>query len=180
MNTADYEMPDVLLEIPEVRACFQLAGMAAEFFTEKLQELSKEMHPDTASEEGLSRFEKMVGITPRETDTTEERRFRVTVARKVIDVLNARNLIDLIEDLTRGDCRVIIDKAAQTVTVKVGLTSKKMFTLVEKTVRDYIPVDMRAEVLQMYNRYVDYNGKTYAELSDKTFKQLKEEVIENE
>ncbi len=166
--------------IPEIRFCNSLAEKWVSFFLEKLMELDKEIHPETASEEGLSRFEKMVGITPRETDTTEERRFRVTVARKVIDVLNVRNIIDLIEDLTHGDCRVIIDKAAQTVTVKVGLTSKKMFSLVEKTVRDYIPVDMRADVIQMYNRYIDYAGKTYAELSEKTFKQLKEEVLDNE
>lgn len=168
------------MSIPEIRFCNSLAEKWVSFFLEKIMELEQEIHPETASEKGLSRFEKMCSITPRETDTLEERRFRVTVARKVIDVLNERNLVDLIEDLTHGDCRVIIDKAAQTVTVKVGLTSMKMFSLVERLVHDYIPVDMRADVIQMYNRYVDYAGKTYAELSEKTFKQLKEEVLDNE
>lgn len=168
------------MSIPEIRFCNSLAEEWVSFFLEKLIELEREIHPETASEEGLSRFEKMYSITPRETDTLEERRFRVTVARKVIDVLNLKNLVDLIEDLTHGDCRVTVDNKAQTVTVKVGLTSMKMFSLVQRLVREYIPVEMRADVIQMYNRYNDYAGKTYAELSDKTWKQLKEEALDNE
>lgn len=176
MNLSDYDLPEVLTSIPEMYFLFRLSEDFTQIFLQKLSQMSKELDPETASDEGLRRFENMYGITPRPTDTTEERRFRIRISRKVIDVLNFPNLQKLVFSITNGDSTVTQNTKDKTVSVKVGLSSLKMNSIVKKLVSGYVPVCVTAQVLQTYNKYSDYAGRTYSELSKKTWNELREEV----
>lgn len=169
-------MPDVLTVIPEVRGCYEIANEMADFFFSEIQKLDVERNTDTATEFGISRKEKMYGLKAFDTDTLEERRLRIKIHETFYKTLNIYNLEDTLRKLTDGDAKVDIDKVNKSVLVTIGLSSFKKLLQIKNFIRKYIPVDWSGEETVLYNRFSQYSGYTFSQMSDKTFNELKKEV----
>ncbi|MCM1364715.1 MAG: YmfQ family protein [Faecalibacterium sp.] len=175
----DYSMPPCMTAIPEVNACYKIAAEMQQIFEDDLERLEKELHTDTASALGISHREKMLNITPAPTDTIEERRFRVQIAETVIDILNEKNLKALVKKIGGEESFISIDRKEKKVTVRCSLTSAKMFSVMKKTVEDYIPVTFAADFSLLYNSYNAYRNETFENLSTKTWDEIRNEVDGN-
>lgn len=170
-------MPPCMTAIPEINGCYEIAEYMRELYCEDLERLEKELHTDTASEIGISHREKMLKITPGETDTIEERRFRVQIVEMVIDVLDEKNLRKLVKQIGGEESSITIDKANRHVSVKCSLTSAKMFSLMKKIVEEYIPVTFTSDFTLLYNSYEAFAGMTYEQLGQKTWEELRSEIL---
>lgn len=173
--SAMYKMPEILESIPEVRFCFDFAQEMLDFFEQETENAFKELDTETATEKGIERKEKMLGITPSVTDTTEERRFRVLVREQRIRILNFFNLKKFVENVAGERATTERDEKRRKLLVKIPLSSRKSYETVKRFCEKYIPVTMQCEVRQLFNRWSDYTKKSYNELSAKTYNSLKEE-----
>lgn len=172
-----YLMPDCLTDIKEVSACYEISLFLLNEYFDALARLERETHADTAKETGLEHFEKMLKITPGETDTIEERRFRVQIAQTVSDILDFKSLERLVGIIGGAGSSVTYNGALRKLTVKCALTNQKMFSLLKKTVDDFVPIDVETECILLFNRFSDFKEKTFAQLKNKTFNENKRTVL---
>ena len=107
----------------------------------------------TAGNMGLSRWEKILGITPKGTDSLEDRRFRI---------------------LTR-----INEERTYQLLVKIGLAAKNNFNDVESLLNRVVPQNMVVTLLQLYNTHAELGRFTHAQLAAYTHNQLRNEVLKN-
>lgn len=132
----------------------------------------------TMGENGISRWEKMIGISPMGTDTLEDRRFRV------INRLNAQlpytyRMLEshLIQMCGENGYIMSYDKSTWTLTIKIALTSKKQFSEILDLVNQMIPMNIILEYDYLYNTHEQLGAYTYAQLSNYTYGGLRNEVI---
>lgn len=172
-------MPEHLSSIKEVEASFIMARYIAELFLNKLLELEKERNINTASAVGIERREECYGIKPFETDTLEERRFRIQILEKEINIYNFQKIENFIQDMSGGVAivkRDFSDEKNHKLYVGVALASAKSFKEMTKRLEKMLPVDMFLDAEVIYTKFSAYKNETFAENSTKTFKALRERI----
>lgn len=132
----------------------------------------------TAGDQALVRYEKIFGIVPQDTDTLEERRFRVQATMNAALPYTVRRLKMQLEAVCGAEnVTLTINYAKYTVTVRVALTAKRNFDAVTALLASVVPANMKLDCDLMYNQYLRYNGLyTHAQLAAFTHQQLREDV----
>lgn len=132
----------------------------------------------TAGEMGLSRWEQILGITPKGTDTLDNRRFAILARLNEQLPFTLRRLQELLEVLCgEGGCTVAITD--YTLTTKVSLASKGHFTAVGELLERVTPQNLILRLVQLYNTHGELGRFTHGELAGFTHIQLREEVLKN-
>lgn len=170
-------MPPFLYDIKEVAASLEIAKYLAGLFLEKLRELERERDTATASQTGIERKEKCYGVKPAETDTLEERRFRIEMIEREINIYNFKEIEGFIQAMCSGNAEVLrdfSDPEAPVLKISVALASAKSFKEMTQRVKKMIPADMTLEAEIIYAKFSQYTDKTFSQLSDKTFRELRE------
>lgn len=173
----EYPMPPHLSSIKEVAVSFDIARYLCGLFYSKLAELERERNTDTATETGIARKEKCYGVKPFETDTLEERRFRIQMIEREINIYNFKEIESFIQAMCDGNAvveRDFSDSVNPKLKISVALASAKSFKEMTERVAKMLPVDMTLEAQIIYAKFSQYSDKTFEELSDKTFKEIKE------
>lgn len=177
LQLKNYPMPEHLSGIKEVEASFEIARYVAELFYSKLCELEKEHNITTASITGIERKEECYGIKPYETDTLEERRFRIEILEKEINIYNFERIEGFIQDMSNGNAiveRDFSDYKNPKLYVGVALASAKSFKEMVERLKKMLPLDMQLDAEIIYTKFSAYVNSTFKNLSDKTFKELRE------
>ena len=132
-----------------------------------------------ATENGVKRWESMLLISPKNTDTLDERKFHILTKlnqelpytmRKLEQVLTTR--------CGAGNYSVEISPEEYHIEVKLALTNKNNYQDVEKLLKKMIPANMTTHVQIMYNTNRVLKQFTHAQLSAYTHDQLRKEVFE--
>ena len=135
----------------------------------------------TETELGASRWEKTLGIVPKDTDSIEIRNFRI----------RGRLLRDLpytyrtLKKMLAGICgekgySISMDVDVSAIEIKVALKSKEYKEEVRALADDVIPAHMLLIVTLLYNthRMIRHAQKTNVELKQYTHVQIKEQPFE--
>ena len=173
----EYLMPPHLSSIKEVEASFEIARYLCSLFYEKLAELERERDTATATESGIARKEKCYGVKCFETDTLEERRFRIQMIEREINIYNFKEIESFIQAMCKNDAvieRDFSDIANPKLKISVALASAKSFKEMTDRVSKMLPVDMTLEAQIIYAKFNQYSSKMFKELGNKTFKEIKE------
>lgn len=132
----------------------------------------------TAGERGIARYEKIFKITPMDTDTLDERRFRVLARINAQLPFSVRRLRQQLSTLCGEDgYRMEIDGGRYTLTVKVALTAKRNQQAVEELLADIVPANMVCTTSLLYNTWEQIKELTWGELKKLTWREIKEEVL---
>lgn len=132
----------------------------------------------TAGERGIARYEKIFKITPMDTDTLDERRFRVLARINAQLPFSVRRLRQQLSTLCGEDgYRMEIDGGRYTLTVKVALTAKRNQQAVEELLADIVPANMVCTTSLLYNTWEQIKKLTWGELKKLTWREIKEEVL---
>ena len=124
----------------------------------------------TAGNLGLSRWEKILGITPKGTDTVEDRRFRVLTRLNEELPYTLPQLRNILETLCGEDnYSADVEEGTYQLLVKIGLAAKNNFNDVEALLNRVVPENMVITLLQLYN--------THAQLAAFTHDRLRNEVM---
>lgn len=132
----------------------------------------------SATETGIARWEKMLGITPKIADTLEERRFRI-LAR--INQELPYTMRKLEENLTLlvGKGNYVIDLQADKyhIEIKLALGNKNNYQEVVEVLKKMIPANLTQWVQIMWNTHKVLSPYPHKDLKQYTQIQLRNEVL---
>ena len=132
----------------------------------------------TAGDSAIARYEKIFGITPMDTDTLAERRFKVLTRINTQLPFSVRRLRQQLATLCGADgYRMEIDGDRYTLTVKVALTAKRNQQAVEELLADIVSANMVCTTSLLYNQHADLTRFTHAQLALLTHFEIREEVL---
>lgn len=177
MQTLNY-IPEVLQNIKEFKVIAECCDMENEDLVAAAEDLYNDQFIYTAKK-GIERYEKIVGIESKKTETPEERKlgiiaaynkqlpYTMTVLKKNLDTFCGKN-----------GYSIDIDYTNKVLTVKINLTAKSMFDTVEAYLEEVVPVDLIIDLLLLYNTHKITSQYTHGQLAGHTHHSLKEEVIQ--
>lgn len=131
-----------------------------------------------AGETAIARYERIFGITPMDTDTLAERRFKVLAKINAQLPFSVRRLRQQLETLCGADgYKLELDSGKYALTVKVALTAKRNQQAVEELLADIVPANMVCTTSLLYNQHADLTRFTHAQLALLTHFEIREEVL---
>lgn len=130
----------------------------------------------TAGEPGLSRWERILEITPKGTESLDDRRFRVQARLNERLPYTMRRLREILTTLcgVDGSTAVVQD---YTLIVRVALTAKSNYSDVAALLERVAPENLVIDLSLLYNTHAKLAKYTHAELSRWTHKELRDEVL---
>ncbi len=132
----------------------------------------------TAGETAIARYEKIFGITPMDTDTLAERRFKVLAKINAQLPFSVRRLRQQLATLCGADgYKLEVSGGKYTLSVKVALTAKRNQQAVEELLADIVPANMVCTTSLLYNQHADLTRFTHAQLALLTHFEIREEVL---
>ena len=132
----------------------------------------------TAGEYAILRYEKIFGVVPQDTDTLDERRFKVLTRINTQLPFSVRRLRQQLATLCGEDgYKLEVGGGKYTLTVKVALTAKRNQQAVEELLADIVPANMFCTTSLLYNTWEQIKRLTWGELKKLTWREIKEEVL---
>ena len=133
-----------------------------------------------ATENGVKRWENILGISPKDTDTLDERKFRILTRMNQELPYTLRKLEQVLLNLCGNNMFSInVNAAEYHVEVKLGVGNGNNYQEVVDVLKKMIPANMTQVVQVMYNTNDVLSGYTHAQLSAYTHEQLRSEVFAN-
>jgi len=133
-----------------------------------------------ATENGVKRWEKILGIVPQATLTLDERKF--TILTRINEQLpfTLRTLEESLKSLCGEDGYVVQLQANEYIlVVKVALVAVQNYNDVERLLQRIVPANMIIQLSIIYNTHEVLEAFTHQRLHNYTHYQLRNEVITN-
>ena len=132
-----------------------------------------------ATEYGVARWESMMKISPKDTDTLNERKFRILVKlNQELPYTMMKLKESLITLCGAGNFFIDLQAAKYHIEVKLALANENNYQEVVDLLKKMIPANMTQWVQIMYNSNVVIGQFTHAQLTAYTHKQLRNEVFD--
>lgn len=177
INIIEY-VPPILAETKEFKAICAAENAEIERLRTAYLNLFADQFIQTATENGIARQEKIMGIVPKGTDTLEVRRFRLLARKQEKLPYTKWTLPEQLAALCGSDGYSLnIDHATRKITVRVALTVKGMFDSVELLLLKQRPANMLLDLDLMYNQWLTLSAKTWSQMTTTTWYNARNEVI---
>ncbi|ABX43306.1 YmfQ family protein [Lachnoclostridium phytofermentans] len=125
---------------------------------------------------GCSRWETMLAIKPLDTDTLQERNFRILARVNEQLPYTYRSLEERLADLCGKDgYSIVMDKAKYILNVRIAQSAKKNFSAVAELLDRITPCNLILSISLLYNTHNMVGGFTHNQLSAYTYGQIREE-----
>ncbi len=169
-----FEVPDIIKQIKDIKAIYDMNEKLS--LISDTEDLEKDLFTGTATKHGVKRREGLYGINPLDTDTLEDRRFRVLVKENNKIPYTHRTLEKRLEKLCGlGGYRLEI--IGGSVGIRVALTKKSMVQSVIELAENMVPLNMSLECDLLYNQHKTLRQFTYGQLTAYTHNQIRNEVL---
>ena len=171
-------LPSILLKTYEFPLLCDTEQREFDRLNTAVDEVLDAQFVSTAGERGIERYEQIFSIVPQDTDTLDERRFRVLAKINAQLPFSVRRLRQQLATLCgENGYRMEIDGGRYTLTVKVALTAKRNQQAVEELLADIVPANMVCTTSLLYNQHADLTRFTHAQLALLTHFAIREEVL---
>ena len=171
-------LPSILLKTYEFPLLCDTEQREFDRLNTAVDEVLDAQFVSTAGERGIERYEQIFSIVPQDTDTLDERRFRVLAKINAQLPFSIRRLRQQLATLCGEDgYRMEIDGGRYTLTVKVALTAKRNQQAVEELLANIVPANMVCTTSLLYNQHADLTRFTHAQLALLTHFEIREEVL---
>ena len=171
-------LPSILLKTYEFPLLCDTEQREFDRLNTAVDEVLDAQFVSTAGERGIERYEQIFSIVPQDTDTLDERRFRVLAKINAQLPFSIRRLRQQLATLCgENGYRMEIDGGRYTLTVKVALTAKRNQQAVEELLADIVPANMVCTTSLLYNQHTDLTRFTHAQLALLTHFEIREEVL---
>lgn len=131
------------------------------------------------TEIGAGRWEAMLGLQPKDTETLDDRKFRIKSYMIGDRPYTFRALLQRLEQLCGGkdNFSAVRYPAQYKIVASVALTAKGQLKEVRDAMERMLPYNMTFECGLKYNQYQTLGNMTYGEMTVYTHNQLREEVL---
>ena len=171
-------LPEIVAEIREIRALAVPVDTELRALEKAMKDLQNNQFIETMTEYGCRRWEAMLGITPQDTDTLEDRRFRIRARFNEEPPYSRQVIKRKLDELCGRDGYVIEQNAEEYLfRIKIALTGKKQLAEVSELLERVLPANLQLAVELLYNSYQKLGARTCGELTAFTYAGLREEVI---
>lgn len=171
-------LPSILLKTYEFPLLCDTEQREFDRLNTAVDEVLDAQFVSTAGERGIERYEQIFSIVPQDTDTLDERRFRVLAKINAQLPFSIRRLRQQLSTLCGEDgYRMEIDDGRYMLTVKVALTAKHNQQAVEELLAGIVPANMVCTTSLLYNQHADLTRFTHAQLALLTHFAIREEVL---
>lgn len=171
-------LPSILLKTYEFPLLCDTEQREFDRLNTAVDEVLDAQFVSTAGERGIERYEQIFSIVPQDTDTLDERRFRVLAKINAQLPFSIRRLRQQLATLCSDDgYKLELDGDRYTLTVKVALTAKRNQQAVEELLADIVPANMVCTTSLLYNQHADLTRFTHAQLALLTHFEIREEVL---
>ncbi len=171
-------LPGILQDVKEYKALAETQNPEALSTWVELENVLNDQFINESTANGVNRWEKILKIKPLDTDTLDERKFRVLSKLNEKLPYTMRNLNKQLTFLCGQDgYSITSDNDNFTIAVRVALTSKKNYAEVEKLLDRVIPCNMLLDLSLLYNQHSAFKLFTHAQLKSFTNYQLRNEVV---
>ena len=173
---------DLLVNLPEFLKAvkdFQAVGKSEnpEFTLIWLKSESwlKDRFISSMTEDGLLKMEQFLRIRSLDSDTEDDRRQRLLAIENKALPYTLRKLKEVLGN-TGGEGNTDVLVEGFTVIIPVKLASLRSLDFIRETAEQMIPLNMHFEIRVIYNRWMDFNKKTWEEMKLSTW----EDAYQNE
>lgn len=176
-NLIEY-LPPFIAQYGEIAAALNAENPEFNEINAKIGEILDNEFIGTADEYGLSRFEEMLGIKPYDSDTLEDRRFRVLSKFNETAPYTLRSLDDMLKNIC-GENGYILELIADeyTIKVRIALKVKKQSGLVGEALERMLPCNMLYSVELLFNTWRFVKNYAWGALKSYSWRHIKEEVL---
>lgn len=179
MNKALLEyLPPILQNVYELSAICAAQTPTFLEIEKAIETVLNNQFVESADISSIIRYEKMMGISPRGTDTLEDRRFRLK-NRIMGDLPYTQTALQHKLSTLCGEngFSLSIDYTAYVIKVKLELTAKNQMDEVKSTLADMLPANMLYDVSIRYNQHYKLAVYTHSHLAAKTHETIRNEVL---
>lgn len=177
INLIEY-VPPILAETKEFQAICAAENAEIERLRTAYLNLFADQFIQTATENGIARLEKIMGIVPKGTDTLEIRRFRLLARKQEKLPYTKWTLPEQLAALCGDDGYSLnIDHASRKIAVRVALTVKGMYDAVELLLLKQRPANMIVDLSLLYNQWITLATKKWGDMTAITWNNARNEVI---
>lgn len=173
----DY-LPNILKELEEFKQLMNAEQKQVDDLWNMIYKILNEAFIETAESDGLTRWETILNLTPLDTDTAEVRRMRIHA--KILEAVpyTWETLKQMFDGLCGEDgYKLELKNKEYTLVIKVALTSKRLKDEVVKMADRVVPANLILDIDLLYNTYELLKQITWGQATEKTYKDLKDEVI---
>lgn len=168
-------LPEFLRDVEEYKAILTL-GEEPEMV--KLWEAEENALNDQfivdATENGVSRWEKILGIVPKATDSLDVRKFSILARINEQLPFTVTRLKEQLESLCgEGEYEVNLDAANYTLSVRVALTAESSFGDVSLLLKRVVPANLFVDLSLKYNQHTMFKSYNHEGLQIFTHDQIR-------
>ncbi|MDD3251908.1 MAG: DUF2313 domain-containing protein [Lachnospiraceae bacterium] len=134
----------------------------------------------TATENGVRRWEKILGVMPRGTATMEERRFFI-LSRLAEELPYTMSRLRQQMEALCGEkgFDIVLRNEEYLLVVRVALTARSSYEDVNAMLRRVVPANMVVDISLLYNQHGKLGKFTHGQMAEWTQYQLRNEVLPN-
>ena len=170
----DY-LPEYMQEYAEMRQIMTGQQPDVDAFHEGVNRVWNNQFLADADEYGVGRWESILAITPKATDTLDERKFRILAWWTQELPYTLPKLNEMLEALCgAGNYNVVMDNRHYRITVKLGIADH--YSDVAALLERVCPANLACNVLVMFNTHNTLAAFTHSHLATMTHEQLRTEV----
>lgn len=178
-NLIDY-LPLYMQEYDEIERIMEAEQSECDNAYEGLELVWNNQFLFSATDEGLKRWEKMLGVTPKADDTFQERRFRIYALLNQELPYTYNKLAETLTTLCgTSDWQVDLNTSSCTVDVKLGISNHKNMATVQEILKKMIPANMVVTITLLCNPHELLYDFTHNQLSEYTHDYLRRGSINN-
>jgi hypothetical protein len=179
LEARDYQYPEHVWSIREIREVQRVVDLEIDELLEHAQSMSDSLLIDTADAAGLSRYEKILGLTPLDTDSLDDRRYAVKLKYYDTFPYTEADLRARLDRLTGGGYELTVDPSNGTVSCLLALTNVQNLQATEALLEELIPLHICVTTGVRFNTYgaLAQAYSTYAGLTTHTHEDLRTEVV---
>lgn len=171
-------LPEYLKEYKELEKTLKAQQPEMQKLAETVECVKNNQFITTADEEGIRKFETMLEVTALDNDTLENRKFRVLSRWNNTIPYTASVLRKRLENLCGKDgYQLEIMHLESKMKVRVALTNKKNYGMVEEMLQEVIPANIWIDLSLLYNQHITLGKFTHRQLAAYTQKEVRNEVL---
>ena len=169
--------PPVVAETKEIKHISNALTNEFKRLQKARDETYKNQYVFTLEPSGCKRWETMLNIPSKQTDSLETRRMRIA-SQIVSEIPYTKETLQSILTNMCGDTEYLlnIDHSKLSVVVKLELTVKEQQKIVESTLESIIPANMILDVSIRYRAHEEVANYTYGQLASYTHGEIREKI----
>ena len=170
--------PDFLKEFRDIREITETEQPEFDILWNRERDLLDDQFPSTATEKGIQRWEKILGITPKATVSLDDRRFLVLTRLAEELPYTMRMLRRQMASLCgEKGYTLLLKNEVYTLVVRVGLTAKNSYNDVDSLLKRILPANMVIDLSLLYNQHFKVGRLTHGPLHKFSHYEIRNEVI---